>query len=139
MQQTPPISGVDDTQLEQQPDDSPYPGVVPGILPPYSVKDMAYGGNDGAGLIRAQQGQLRRVERSTPRMRRGRLLPTIPRTKAETVYVRDSAQTLQNVVLNKAVAGVGSSGIPVLGTTTKPASTGAVNRYLDQSLTLLQP
>jgi hypothetical protein len=133
-----PQSGITDQDIAGQPAGSPMPGIVPGIMPPFSVKDMTYGGDDLVAIIRAQSGQMRRVERTVPRTRRGRLLPTIPRTKAETVYIRDNGQALQNPVINPGVVGVGNSGVAVLGTVNKAGSSGAVNRYLYNKPTLNQ-
>ena len=114
-------------------------GFTTGPIQTGSVKDMAYGGNSPAQIVSAQQGVLARVTRSTPKLRRGRMLPTVPRTKAETLYVRDPGQTLQNVTLNTGAVGIGASGVQTPGTIAAASSTGAVSRYRTPGISTVQP
>ena len=108
--------------------------------PKIDIASIAYGGNTNAQTLSLQSGRVSRLQRGVPRMRRGTLVPAVPRTKSQTVYTRDPGQTIQNKVLSTGSTGVSFSGTPSAGTSNKPnVSTGAVNRYRTSYTTLIQP
>ncbi len=112
---------------------------APFLEAPQSVKDMAYGGTNGAGLPTLQAAQIYRLERGKPAFRRGKLLAAIPRTKAETLYANDPNQAMINPILNTGATGAATSGTASPGTTNAPnTTTGAVVRYRTTYKTNLQ-
>jgi hypothetical protein len=141
-----PSPGKDSPKPPQQPTpnadyEAPDPReyTAPFLQAPQPVKDMAYGGTNGAGLPTLQAAQIHRLERGFPAFRRGRLVPSIPRTKAETLYARDPNQTMVNPVLNTGAVGAATSGTASPGTTNAPNTvTGAVVRYRTPYKTNLQ-
>ncbi len=131
------------TDIQPKPPSTPVPYATsdapqytPPLVSPTPIKDLAYGGND---TNTAMSGQLYRLERGYPYVRRGILVPAVPRTKGETIYVRDRNQAEVNKVLNQGALGTANSGTATPGTTNFPdADTGAVNRYRTPYTTNLQ-
>jgi hypothetical protein len=130
----PPNPGTDSPPKTPEPNQNYGSSDATQYTPPFvsaqPVKDLAYGGapEHGAGIL---TGQLYRLERGYPYLRRGTLVPAVPRTKAETVYVRDTNQAEVNKLVNK-----GGTATP--GTTNQPSATGSVNRYRTPYKTIVQ-
>jgi len=133
------VNAMSDTELESSsPTQISIHQLAYGGKP--NISNIAYGGNTAYQSLSAQSGRFNRLQRGAPRMRRGILVPSIPRTKSQTIYVRDPGQALQNKILSTGQSGVTVSGSPVPGTSnTIDQRTGAINRYRTDYATLIQP